>query len=67
MKSWIFMKDNWMSSKYLVVFFALTLAWTWICGFIPIVEEVFLSIVDAIKQKDAHCYRVVGLTSFLYR
>ena len=31
------MKDNWMSSKYLVVFFALTLAWTWICGFIPIV------------------------------
>ena len=26
-----------------------------------------LSIVDAIKQTDAHCYRVVGLTSFLYR
>ena len=22
---------------------------------------------DAIKQTDAHCYRVVGLTSFLYR
>ncbi|MCR5687611.1 MAG: CPBP family intramembrane metalloprotease [Lachnospiraceae bacterium] len=31
------MKKNWMSSKYLVVFFALTLAWTWICGFIPVV------------------------------
>ena len=25
-----------MSTKYLVLFFALTLAWTWICGFIPV-------------------------------
>ena len=25
-----------MSTKYLVVFFALALAWTWICGFIPV-------------------------------
>ncbi len=31
------MKKNWMSNKYLVVFFALTLAWTWICGFIPVI------------------------------
>ena len=30
------MKKDWMSSKYLVLFFALTLAWTWICGFIPV-------------------------------
>ena len=30
------MKKDWMSTKYLVVFFALTLAWTWICGFIPV-------------------------------
>ncbi len=28
---------NWMSTKYLVLFFVLTLAWTWICGFIPVV------------------------------
>ena len=26
-----------MSAKYLVLFFAVTLAWTWICGFIPVV------------------------------
>lgn len=25
-----------MSTKYLILFFALTLAWTWICGFIPV-------------------------------
>lgn len=31
------MKENWMSIKYLVLFFVLTLAWTWICGFIPVV------------------------------
>ena len=31
------MKKNWMSTKYLLVFFALTLAWTWICGFIPVI------------------------------
>ena len=31
------MKQNWMSAKYLVVFFTLTLAWTWICGFLPII------------------------------
>ena len=31
------MKKNWMSTKYLVLFFVLTLAWTWICGFIPVV------------------------------
>ena len=30
------MKKEWMSTKYLVMFFALTLAWTWICGFIPV-------------------------------
>ena len=30
------MKKNWMSTKYLVLFFVLTLAWTWICGFIPV-------------------------------
>ena len=30
------MKKEWMSTKYLVLFFALTLAWTWICGFIPV-------------------------------
>ena len=29
------MKKNWMSTKYLVLFIVLTLAWTWICGFIP--------------------------------
>lgn len=31
------MKNNWMSTKYLAVFFSLTLAWTWICGFIPVI------------------------------
>ncbi len=31
------MKKNWMSTKYLVLFFILTLAWTWICGFISVV------------------------------
>ena len=30
------MKKNWMSTKYLVLFVVLTLAWTWICGFIPV-------------------------------
>ena len=30
------MKKNWMSAKYLVLFFTLTLAWTWTCGFIPV-------------------------------
>lgn len=30
------MKKNWMSTKYLVLFFVLTLAWTWICGFVPV-------------------------------
>lgn len=30
------MKKEWMSTKYLVLFFVLTLAWTWICGFIPV-------------------------------
>ena len=30
------MKKDWMSTKYLVLFFVLTLAWTWICGFIPV-------------------------------
>ena len=28
---------NWMSTKFLILFFVLTLAWTWICGFIPVV------------------------------
>ena len=31
------MKKNWMSTKYLVLFIFLTLAWTWICGFVPVV------------------------------
>ena len=31
------MKKNWMSTRYLVLFIVLTLAWTWICGFIPVV------------------------------
>jgi len=31
------MESNWMSDKYLVMFFCLTLAWTWICGFIPLI------------------------------
>ena len=30
------MRKSWMSTKYLVLFFALTLACTWICGFIPV-------------------------------
>lgn len=30
------MKKNWMSTKNLVLFVVLTLAWTWICGFIPV-------------------------------
>lgn len=30
------MKKKWMSTKYLVLFIVLTLAWTWICGFIPV-------------------------------
>ncbi|MCR4776524.1 MAG: CPBP family intramembrane metalloprotease [Saccharofermentans sp.] len=30
------MRKSWMSTKYLVLFFALMLAWTWICGFIPV-------------------------------
>ena len=30
------MKKDWMSTKYLVLFFVLTLAWTWLCGFIPV-------------------------------
>ena len=31
------MRKKWMSTKYLVLFFILTLAWTWICGFIPVI------------------------------
>ncbi|MCR4989438.1 MAG: CPBP family intramembrane metalloprotease [Lachnospiraceae bacterium] len=31
------MKKDLLSTKYLVLFMALTLAWTWICGFIPVV------------------------------
>ncbi len=31
------MKSKWKSDKYLVMFFGLTLAWTWICGFIPVI------------------------------
>lgn len=30
------MRKKWMSTKYLVLFFVITLAWTWICGFIPV-------------------------------
>ena len=30
------MKQERMSTKYLVLFFGLTLAWTWLCGFIPV-------------------------------
>ena len=30
------MKKDWMSAKYLVMFIVLTLAWTWTCGFIPV-------------------------------
>ncbi|MBR6159787.1 MAG: CPBP family intramembrane metalloprotease [Lachnospiraceae bacterium] len=29
------MNNNRLSTKYLVLFFAITLAWTWTCGFIP--------------------------------
>ena len=31
------MNKNWFSKKYLVLFFVLTLAWTLICGFIPVI------------------------------
>ena len=31
------MKKNWMSTRNLVLFIVLTLAWTWICGFVPVV------------------------------
>ena len=31
------MRKRWMSTKYLVLFVVLTLLWTWICGFIPVV------------------------------
>lgn len=31
------MKKDHLSDKYLVLFFVLTLAWTWLCGFIPVV------------------------------
>lgn len=30
------MRKKWMSTKYLVLFIVLTLAWTWICGFVPV-------------------------------
>jgi len=30
-------KANYQSSKKLVMFFVITLAWTWICGFIPVI------------------------------
>lgn len=30
------MRKKWMSTKYLVLFIVLTLVWTWICGFIPV-------------------------------
>ena len=30
------MKKDWMSTKHLVLFIVLTLAWTWTCGFIPV-------------------------------
>ncbi len=30
------MRKRWMSTKYLVLFIVLTLAWTWICGLIPV-------------------------------
>ncbi len=30
------MNNNRLSTKYLVLFFAITLAWTWTCGFIPV-------------------------------
>lgn len=33
------MKNNreYMSDKYLVLFFVITLLWTWVCGFIPVI------------------------------
>ncbi len=31
------MRKNWFSTKKLVLFFTVTLAWTWICGFIPVI------------------------------
>lgn len=31
------MRKNWFSTKKSVLFFAVTLAWTWICGFIPVI------------------------------
>ena len=34
------MRKRWMSTKYLVLFIVLTLAWTWICGFIPLLLGV---------------------------
>ena len=30
-------RRKYMSDKYLVLFFVLTLLWTWICGFIPVI------------------------------
>lgn len=30
-------QKQWMADRYLVLFFVLTLAWTWTCGFIPII------------------------------
>ena len=32
------MRNKWMSTKYLVLFIVLTLAWTWVCGFIPVLS-----------------------------
>lgn len=29
--------SKYMSDKYLVLFFAITLLWTWVCGFIPVI------------------------------
>lgn len=31
------MRKNWFSTKKSVLFFTVTLAWTWICGFIPVI------------------------------
>lgn len=35
------MKNNreYMSDKYVVLFFVITLLWTWVCGFIPVIFE----------------------------
>lgn len=30
-------RKKYMSDKYLILFFVLTLLWTWICGFIPVI------------------------------